>query len=79
MTELDTRGRGSTGNVIAALCSFFAPGLGQLVQGRFLTAALFFVASVLLYCVCLGWAIHVWSIVDAAIWRPEPTVLVVER
>lgn len=27
-------GRGSTGNVIAAVCSFFVPGLGQLVQGR---------------------------------------------
>ncbi|MGH7654095.1 MAG: hypothetical protein ACREN6_05465 [Gemmatimonadaceae bacterium] len=27
-------GQGSAGNVIAALCSFFIPGLGQLVQGR---------------------------------------------
>lgn len=26
--------QGSTGNVIAALCSFFVPGLGQLLQGR---------------------------------------------
>ncbi len=25
-------GQGSTGNVIAALCSFFIPGLGQLIQ-----------------------------------------------
>ncbi len=25
-------GQGSAGNVIAAVCSFFIPGLGQLVQ-----------------------------------------------
>jgi len=27
-------GQGSGGNVLAALCSFFIPGLGQLLQGR---------------------------------------------
>jgi hypothetical protein len=32
-------GQGSAGNVIAAVCSFFIPGLGQLVQGRLLMAA----------------------------------------
>mgnify|MGYP003464812970 CR=1 FL=1 len=32
-------GQGSTGNVIAAVCSFFIPGLGQLVQGRLLRGA----------------------------------------
>ena len=32
-------GQGSTGNVIAALASFFIPGLGQLMQGRLLKAA----------------------------------------
>jgi hypothetical protein len=25
--------QGSTGNIIAALCNFVLPGLGQLVQG----------------------------------------------
>ena len=29
-------GSGSCGNVIAALASFFIPGLGQLLQGRLL-------------------------------------------
>ena len=77
MSELEIGGRGSTGNVIAALCSFFAPGLGQLVQGRFLAAALFFVGSLLMWCVCLGWAVHLWSIIDAAVWRPEPATIVV--
>ncbi len=27
-------GQGSGGNVLSALCSFFIPGLGQLLQGR---------------------------------------------
>jgi hypothetical protein len=27
-------GQGSGGNVLAALCSLFIPGLGQLLQGR---------------------------------------------
>lgn len=26
--------QGSSGNVLAAICSFFIPELGQLVQGR---------------------------------------------
>jgi len=40
---------GSTGNVIAAICSFFLPGLGQLVQARFLLAAFFFVSTGVFY------------------------------
>lgn len=32
-------GQGSAGNVVAAVCSFFFPGLGQLVQGRPVTGA----------------------------------------
>jgi len=39
-------GRGSTGNVLAALASFFVPGLGQLVQGR-LFSVLLHAASVI--------------------------------
>ena len=64
-------GQGSAGNVIAALCSFFIPGPGQLLQGRLLAAILFFVAAGVLWLVLLGWLIHLWSIVDAAIWRPR--------
>jgi TM2 domain-containing membrane protein YozV len=41
--------QGSTGNVIAALVSFFIPGLGQLIQGRVLAALGFFVLSGLLW------------------------------
>lgn len=42
-------GKGSTGNVIAALCSLFIPGLGQLVQGRVLWALFWFVLGGLGY------------------------------
>ena len=56
------------GNVLAAICSFFIPGLGQLVQGRVLTAIIHFVLASVLWIVLLGWLVHLWSIVDAAIW-----------
>ena len=64
-------GQGSTGNVIAALCSFFIPGLGQLIQGRLLMALLQFVLAGLLWIVLLGWLIHLWSIIDAAMFKPN--------
>jgi TM2 domain-containing membrane protein YozV len=63
-------GQGSGGNVIAALCSFFIPGLGQLLQGRLLAAAIQFVLAALLWYVLLGWVVHIWSIVDAARFNP---------
>ena len=63
-------GRGSCGNVIAALASFFIPGLGQLLQGRFLLALFMFVMTCLLWIVLLGWIIHLWSIIDAALYEP---------
>ena len=64
-------GQGSTGNVIAALCSFFIPGLGQLIQGRLVMAAVHFVLAGALWFLLLGWIIHLWSIVDAALWKPR--------
>ena len=63
-------GQGSTGNVIAALASFFVPDLGQLIQGRLGKAAAMFVLAALLWMVWLGWIVHIWSIVDAARWKP---------
>jgi TM2 domain-containing membrane protein YozV len=59
-------GQGSTGNVIAALASFFIPGLGQLLQGRLLMAIIQFVLAAVLWIFLLGWIIHIWSIIDAA-------------
>ncbi len=62
-------GQGSGGNVLAAICSFFIPGLGQLVQGRLLKALLMFVLAALLWIVWMGWIIHIWSIIDAAMFK----------
>lgn len=64
-------GQGSGGNVIAALCSLFIPGLGQLLQGRLLMALFMFVFAGLLWIILLGWIIHLWSILDAAKFTPK--------
>lgn len=64
-------GKGSAGNVIAALASFFIPGLGQLIQGRLIPAILFFVTAAVLWVILLGWIMHLWAIIDAAIWKPK--------
>lgn len=66
-------GQGSGGNVLAAICSFFLPGLGQLVQGRILPAIAFFAFVAIFW--ALSWLIipiafavitHLWAIIDAA-------------
>lgn len=64
-------GQGSAGNVIAAVCSLFIPGLGQLVQGRLLKAVIMFVLAAALWVVWMGWIIHLWSIIDAAMFKPN--------
>jgi TM2 domain-containing membrane protein YozV len=64
-------GQGSGGNVLAALCSFFIPGLGQLLQGRLGMAAVQFVLAAVLWFVLLGWVVHLWSIIDAARFDPS--------
>lgn len=63
-------GQGSGGNVLAALCSFFIPGLGQLLQGRLLIAIFQFVLAGVLWFFLMGWIIHLWSIIDAARYDP---------
>jgi len=62
--------QGSTANVISAVCSFFIPGLGQLVQGRLFAAVVQFVLDAVLWIFWLGWLVHLWSIVDAARYKP---------
>jgi TM2 domain-containing membrane protein YozV len=69
------RDRGAS-NAIAALASFFWPGLGQLIQGRVIAAVfhfcLFLVNIVLCFLIIglitlpLCW---IWCIVDAATYR----------
>jgi len=74
-TSKPTR-RGDSGNVIAALASFFIPGLGQLVQGRILWAAFFAVITATLYFtsfLVIPWpfaiVFHLWSILNAATFK----------
>jgi hypothetical protein len=43
-----------------------------LVQGRVGMAILQFVLAAVLWFLLLGWIIHLWSIVDAALWKPQP-------
>ncbi len=74
-------GRGSGGNVIAALCSLFIPGLGQLVQGRVLWALIWFLsacaAGALTWLLTLGIAPFGWllvgilSCIHAAVFSPR--------
>jgi TM2 domain-containing membrane protein YozV len=64
-----TASPGSAGNVIAALASFFIPGLGQLLQGKLFRAILMFVLAAALWYFLLGWIIHLWSILDAALYK----------
>ncbi len=63
-------GQGSGGNVLAALCSLFIPGLGQLVQGRPFKALLHFVLAAVLWLIFLGWIVHLWSTIEAARFDP---------
>ena len=64
-------GQGSAGNVIAALCSFFVPGLGQLLQGRLFRAIIQFCLAAVLWFFLLGWAVHLRSVLDAALYKPD--------
>ena len=66
-------GQGSGGNVLAALCSLFIPGLGQLLQGRLIAAILFFAITVVGYALwrliipaIIGAIAHLFAILDAA-------------
>ncbi|WP_414828696.1 hypothetical protein [Alteromonas sp. H39] len=78
-------GQGSGGNVIAAVCNFFIPGLGHLVQGRILGALFFFIVVGVCYALAatvflailfwpLGVIFHIWSIISAARYRGRETL-----
>ncbi len=67
-------GQGSAGNVIAALCSLFIPGLGQLVQGRILWALFWFVFAGILWLVTFtlgGWIGNLLACIHAAWYKPR--------
>ncbi len=58
--------QGSSGNVIAALASFFIPGLGQLIQGRPFSAMFYFFGHIILWVIFLGWVVNLVAALDAA-------------
>lgn len=65
-------GQGSGGNVLAAIASFFIPGLGQLVQGRALRGVVMFALTGVLWLITFGfggWIGHVVACYDAAVWK----------
>ena len=74
-----TAGQGSAGNVIAALCSLIIPGLGQLLQGRMLSALFWFLAGCVAGAVTwlltlsllpFGWfVVSIFSCINAALYR----------
>ena len=74
-----SQGQGSTGNVIAAICSFFVPGLGQLVQGRVLSAFFWFVSACIAFAITwlltlstfpFGWfVVSLFACISAATYR----------
>ncbi len=74
-------GQGSTGNIIAAICSFFVPGLGQLVQGRILSALVWFVLACVAFAITwiitlsllpFGWfVVSILSCIHAAMYSPS--------
>ena len=76
---MSSTGQGSTGNVIAAICSLFIPGLGQLVQGRLISAILWFLTACVAFAITwlvtlsllpFGWFIvSIFSCLNAAHYR----------
>lgn len=75
-----TQGPGSTGNIIAALCSLFVPGLGQLVQGLVLKALGWFILACIAGAITwlltaslfpFGWfLVSIFSCLSAARFQP---------
>ena len=75
--------QGSAGNIIAALCSLFIPGLGQLLQGRILWALTWFMLACIGFVVTwlitlsllpFGWfVIAVMSCIQAAMYSAPAT------
>jgi TM2 domain-containing membrane protein YozV len=65
-------GPGSAGNVLAAVVSLIIPGLGQLAQGRILSALVQLLFSGILWVISFGlfgWVGHILAALDAALWK----------
>ncbi len=76
---MSSTGQGSAGNVIAAICSLIIPGLGQLVQGRLMSALGWFVLACIGFAITwlltlsllpFGWfLVSIFSCINAAMYR----------
>jgi hypothetical protein len=77
-------GEHSPRSVVAGLASACVPGLGQLLQRRFVAAATQFLAATILWTVFrhvgfavghsaahLHWVIHIYSGIDAVLYQRE--------
>ncbi|WP_243042020.1 hypothetical protein [Dyella sedimenti] len=65
-------GQEGIGRVPAAIGSLLVPGLGQLLQRRPWIALVMIALAGVLWIIRMGWIIHLWSCLDAAIYkRPE--------
>jgi len=67
-----SKGKGSVGNVVAAIASFIIPGLGQLAQGRLIAAIFMFVLTGAVWAISLGtlgWIGHIIAALDAARYK----------
>lgn len=62
-------GQGSIGSVPASICSFLVPGLGQLLQRRPWIALVMIALASVLWIIKMGWVIHLWSGLDAALYK----------
>ena len=68
----------TTASVIAALASFFMPGLGQLIQGRLGAAVVLFLGTTVGYFLwflivpgVFALILHLVAILDAATYSPQ--------
>jgi hypothetical protein len=64
-------GQASIGSVPAAICSLLIPGLGQALQRRPWIALVMVVLAAILWIIKMGWVIHLWACLDAAIYKPR--------
>ena len=81
MTRLSINGRkvnfkvmNHLANVISAICSYVIPGFGQLVQGRWIAAIVYFLVVTICYITVIlfpiGLVLHLISIISAAKFKP---------
>jgi TM2 domain-containing membrane protein YozV len=66
VNELNSMNQSSTAHILAGIASFIIPGLGQLLQGRIIPAALLAISAALLWFIALGWIVGIYAAYEAA-------------